>query len=98
MLFPSAPPEKLHRLRALDLGAVHQARVRARVGLAVVHGAAVIPEKHVAEPPDVRPYEFIAAGVLPEEIEKSLALLFFHAVDVLGGIGPPAAEIERLSA
>src|SRR5262245_41305768 len=67
-MHPSAPLLRWS-LRALDLGAVHDA-ARIRVErIAPVHGAAIIPHDEIADAPDVLPCKFRSINETPKLVE-----------------------------
>ena len=59
---------------------------------APVHGAAVIPQHEVADPPDMLPGKFWACDQIPQLIEQRLGLRKLEACEIRIA---PAAEIEH---
>ena len=81
------------RAFALHLRAVHDASARRIERIATVHGAAVVPQHHVADTPRVVPGQLIARRVAPDLVQQRLQLRKRQPLDVC--IAPPP-EIQAL--
>ena len=81
--------------RTLALRPVHDTPRRRIECIAPVHGAAVVPDQHVTQPPLMAPGEFRLRGVRPYFVEQRFGFLQRQAVDLR--IRPPS-EIERVVA
>src|SRR5690348_8080914 len=60
---------------ALDLGAVHDSPAVRVKGIAPVHGASIVPQNEIADPPDVLPGEFPPIDDAPQLVEQRLGVL-----------------------
>ena len=79
-------------MRALDLGAMHDAALRAVERIAAMHGRAVVPHHEVAQLPDMLVDEARLSDMRPQRFEYGIGLLARVAFDV--GVATPA-EVER---
>ena len=75
---------------AADLGPVQDAAVLAVEGIAPMHGAAVVPQHHIAEAPSMAPDEAGLRRMGPKAVQQFLAFRHRKAGDV--GVRPAAEE------